>query len=92
MTARGRSDAVNLALGQLHGEPLTARELQVVAAVVAGHTTARCLSATLLITRKTVQTHLYHIYAKTGAANLTDLALMAAGLKVCPVSIDAVME
>lgn len=74
-----RPDYIDKALGQLRGKPLTRRERQVVAAILAGNTTTAHIGAALTIARKTAQTHLCHIYAKTGAASMVELALMALG-------------
>lgn len=66
---------------------LTAAELQVVRTILAGHTTQREISNQLGISERTVQTHLGTIYAKTGATNMTALALMALGHKPCAIDL-----
>jgi len=50
------------------GDPLTARELQVLALVAAGETT-RAISKRLGIVENTIKGHLTSIYKKTGSAN-----------------------
>ena len=62
-----------------------------VSAILAGNTTNEGIGALLVITRKTVQTHLYHIYAKTGAANHADIILMALGRKACAVDLSGII-
>jgi DNA-binding CsgD family transcriptional regulator len=58
----------------LHG--LTSRERQVVALIVAGRTYAE-IARTLVISEKTVSSHISHILGKTGAANRVELAQLA---------------
>jgi len=58
-------------------DTLTAREQEIVDAVVAGHVTAKRLAGALGISPRTVQTHLSEIYAKLGVVNMTGLALWA---------------
>lgn len=55
---------------------LTARELEVLALVVAGRTYAE-MAAALTISEKTVSTHVSHLLAKTGARNRVELAGLA---------------
>ncbi len=55
---------------------LTARELQVVSAVVAGSTN-KDVSRRLSVSAQTVKHHLYNIFGKLGVANRTELALFA---------------
>jgi len=71
-------------LGEAHGHPLTAREAEVITAVLAGHVTRGGIAEALGIAERTVHTHMENIYAKTGAINLTDLVLMALGRKEAP--------
>ena len=54
---------------------LSPAELAVIRAILVGHTTYQEIAAALTIGRKTVQGHLYHIYDKTHAANMTALVL-----------------
>lgn len=82
-----RADYIDKALGRLRGKPLTRREVEVVATILAGHTTNEQIGATLVIARKTVQTHLGNIYAKTNATNHADIVLMALGRKPCAVDL-----
>lgn len=86
-----RPDYIDMALGQLSGKPLTRRETQVVAVILAGDTTNERIGAALVITTKTVQTHLFHIYAKTGAADKADLILMVMGRKACAVDLSNII-
>ncbi len=58
----------------LHG--LTPREREIVAFVVAGRTYAEIARA-LVISEKTVSSHISHILGKTGAANRVELAQLA---------------
>lgn len=84
---RKRADYIDKALGRLLGKPLTRREVEVVGAILAGHTTNEQIGATLVIARKTVQAHLGNIYAKTGGVDKADLILMALGRKPCAVDL-----
>lgn len=60
---------------------LTPAEWRVVAAILAGHTTHRAIAVAITTEESTAGQHLLHIYRKTGAANMTDLVLMAVGRK-----------
>lgn len=88
---RKRADYIDKALGRLRGKPLTRREVEIIAAILAGHTTNEQIGATLVIARKTVQTHLGNIYAKTSAQNHADLILMALGRKVGAVDLSNII-
>jgi len=77
--------AIAIQLGEALGEPLTDREIEIVHLILAGHVTQTQLRQRLNISERTVQSHLYHIYAKTGAVNMVELVLMAAGYKPSPV-------
>ena len=63
--------------------------------ILAGHTTAEEMSAVLRqiydpgqpMSKRTIQTHLANIYAKTGAQNKAELILMAQGSKPCAIDI-----
>jgi DNA-binding CsgD family transcriptional regulator len=55
------------------GDPLTARELQVLALVAAGETTPT-ISARLGIVENTIKSHLTSVYKKTGSANRVQAA------------------
>lgn len=92
-TTRGkkRADHIDKALGRLWGKPLTGREVEVVGAILAGHTTNQQIAQRLVVTRKTTQTHLGNIYAKTGAQNHADLILMALGRKACAVDLSNII-
>ncbi|MGO4340235.1 helix-turn-helix transcriptional regulator [Pedococcus sp. 2YAF34] len=59
------------------GAHLTAREEEVLAHVVAGRTYGE-IARTLVVSEKTVSTHVSHLLAKTGTANRVDLARWAA--------------
>jgi DNA-binding CsgD family transcriptional regulator len=50
------------------GDPLTAREIEVLALVAAGEPTA-AIAALLAISENTVKGHLTHVYTKTGSRN-----------------------
>jgi DNA-binding CsgD family transcriptional regulator/tetratricopeptide (TPR) repeat protein len=56
--------------------PLTARELQIVELVAAGHTDTE-IADRLYISRRTVNTHLTNIYGKTGISNRVELVTWA---------------
>jgi HD-GYP domain-containing protein (c-di-GMP phosphodiesterase class II) len=55
---------------------LTPREVEVLALVARGYTNSRIADA-LVVSRKTVNAHLDHIYAKLGVASRTEAALFA---------------
>jgi DNA-binding CsgD family transcriptional regulator len=55
------------------GDPLTARELQVLALVAAGETTPE-ISKRLRIVENTIKSHLTSVYKKTGSANRVQAA------------------
>lgn len=86
-----RADYIDKALGRLRGKPLTRREVEVVATILAGHTTNEQIGAALTIARKTVHAHLGNIYAKTSAANHADIILMALGRKPCAVDLSNIV-
>ena len=71
----------------MQGDPLSAREAEVVSALVAGHTTNADLARVLVLSERTVQTHLYTIFLKTGAQNKADLVLMVWGRKRCTITL-----
>jgi DNA-binding CsgD family transcriptional regulator len=50
------------------GDPLTPREIEVLALVAAGEPTA-AIAGRLAISENTVKGHLTHVYAKTGSRN-----------------------
>lgn len=60
---------------------LTKTEIYIIRAILAGHTTAKAIGEFFEISPRTLQSHLSHIYIKTGAENKTDLVLMALGRK-----------
>lgn len=60
--------------GQIPG--LTPREREVLGYVVAGHTYAE-IAQSLVISEKTVSSHISNLLRKTGAANRVDLAILA---------------
>ena len=74
---------------------LTRSELRIVRAILAGNTSTTELVAALpaptsgkgRISKRTIQTHLANIYAKTGAFNKADLVLMALGGKPCEIDL-----
>lgn len=72
--------------GKLYGERLTTRELEVVACILRGVTRHEDIAKELVIERKTVTCHLSAIYAKAGARNMADLAMMA--LRHLPSPVD----
>ncbi|MEN3280207.1 MAG: hypothetical protein V7607_1347 [Solirubrobacteraceae bacterium] len=51
-----------------NGDPLTPREIEVLALVAAGETTA-AIAGRLAISENTVKGHLTHVYAKTASRN-----------------------
>jgi DNA-binding CsgD family transcriptional regulator len=61
---------------------LTRREQEVVAAIVSGHVTMGMLAEKMMVSGRTIQTHLTNIYQKLGAVNMVDLVLIAVGLQV----------
>lgn len=85
---RGLSKARYLvAKGKGLGLPLTARETQVVLAVMAGHTTAKSLADAIKRAEATCNNYLYQIYAKSGAVNMAQLVLMMTGVLPCPAAL-----
>lgn len=88
---RKRADYIDKALGQLRGKPLTKREIEVVAVILAGHTTDQRIGEILTIANKTVRAHMCHICSKTGAANKADLILMALGRKAGAVDLSNIV-
>ena len=63
-------------VGPSSGVALTARETEILAHVVAGRTYGEIARA-LVVSEKTVSSHISHLLAKTGAANRVDLARWA---------------
>jgi DNA-binding CsgD family transcriptional regulator len=55
------------------GDPLTAREVEVLALVSAGDST-RAISRRLGISENTIKTHLTNVYRKTGSRNRVQAA------------------
>jgi DNA-binding CsgD family transcriptional regulator len=51
-----------------NGDPLTSREIEVLALVAAGEPTA-AIAGRLAISENTVKGHLTHVYTKTGSRN-----------------------
>lgn len=74
------------------GTPLTDRELQIVGTILDGNTTYVQIAAVLVLSVRTVQTHLQNIYAKCGANNMTDVVLMCLGRRRCAVDLSGVMK
>lgn len=64
---------------------LLAAQRVVVRALLAGHTTSVAIGEALTISYGTVRSHLWRLFAKTGAVNMTDLVLMVLGRKPCPI-------
>jgi LuxR family maltose regulon positive regulatory protein len=64
-------------------EPLSARELEVLAALAAGQTTAEAASA-LFVAPGTIKSHTGNIYRKLGARNRTEAIARARGLGLLP--------
>lgn len=62
-------------------QKLTHMERKLVALILYGSVTTKDLANALTMSQRTVQTHLTHIYDKTGASNMVELVLMAIGLK-----------
>ncbi|HWS35971.1 MAG TPA: response regulator transcription factor [Actinoplanes sp.] len=60
------------------GYQLTRREQDVIELICAGHSNA-AIGRRLLVTEKTVKNHLNHIFAKLGAANRTEAAMLWRG-------------
>ena len=60
-------------------EPLSERELEVLALAARGYTN-KAISAQLVISDRTVQGHLAHIYGKLGAATRTEAVMRAVSL------------
>ncbi len=59
-----------------YGEPLTERQLEIVALVAEGLTN-REIAARLFISHNTVKVHLRNVFAKTGVASRTELSMLA---------------
>ena len=57
-------------------EPLSARELQVLELIAAGHPN-RVIAGQLVITVDTVKRHVSHVFEKLGVANRTEAATYA---------------
>ena len=68
-------------------DQLTPTELNVVRAIIAGHTTGVTLRAVLILAHGTIAAHLERIYKKTGAENRADIVLMALGRKDCAIDL-----
>ena len=77
-----------IAAGEGLGLPLSPREIMVIRALLSGLVMVREIGLRVGCSHKMVSHHLYFIYAKTGAANMTDLALMCAGYKPRPANLD----
>ncbi len=60
-------------------EPLSERELEVLALAARGYTN-KAISAQLVISDRTVQGHLAHVYGKLGAATRTEAVMRAVSL------------
>lgn len=74
--------AVDELLARLHGErdtahPLTAREREVLARMAAGRTN-RQIAAELVLSERTIETHVGHVLGKLGVANRAEAAAWAA--------------
>jgi DNA-binding CsgD family transcriptional regulator len=69
-----------MAVVTVPGTPLTAREREISGLVVTGMT-SRQIASRLGVSKRTVDSHLLHIYAKTGTGSRTRLVLwlMTAG-------------
>jgi DNA-binding NarL/FixJ family response regulator len=69
------------AVARLGGEfePLSERELEVLALAARGYTN-KAISVQLVISDRTVQGHLAHVYAKLGAATRTEAVMRAVSL------------
>jgi DNA-binding NarL/FixJ family response regulator len=74
-TAAGLADAV-AAAGRA-ADPLTGREREI-AGLVAAALTNRQIAERLVLSERTVETHVRHILTKLGAANRTEIAVLAA--------------
>jgi RNA polymerase sigma factor (sigma-70 family) len=70
----GRVEVTNTAVSALHG--LTPREREILSHVIAGRTYAEIAHA-LVISEKTVSSHISNLLRKTGTANRVDLARFA---------------
>ena len=66
---------------------LTPTELQLVRAILAGHTTSDQLAGCLIVSQRTIQGYLGSIYKKLGACNKADVILMAQGGKDCNIDL-----
>ena len=64
-------------------EPLSARELEVLALVAAG-TPNRAIAERAVITVDTVKRHVSHVFAKLGVANRTEAVARARQLGLLP--------
>lgn len=81
-----------IARGKGLGLPLTEREIEVVLAVMEGHTTAKELSRAVGIAQPTVNNYLYQIYGKSGARNLAQVVLMMTGVMDCPEALQPIQR
>ncbi|NYG08099.1 DNA-binding NarL/FixJ family response regulator [Phycicoccus badiiscoriae] len=59
-----------------HGVGLTARETEILGHIVAGRTYGE-IARSLVVSEKTVSSHVSHLLSKTGCANRVDLARWA---------------
>jgi DNA-binding NarL/FixJ family response regulator len=75
-TAAGLADAA-AAAGRA-ADPLTAREREI-AGLVAAALTNRQIAERLVLSERTVESHVRNILTKLGAANRTELAVLASG-------------
>lgn len=67
---------------------LTATEMFILRAILAGHTTERDLCQHLNFNPRTLQSHITNMFNKTGAENKVDLVLMALGKKQGSIDVE----
>lgn len=72
-----------IAAGEGEGIPLSEREIDVVLAIMAGHTVVRDIARSVGTTETTINNYLHYIYRKAGAVNMSAVILMVAGITPC---------
>lgn len=66
---------------------LTQGEIDIVLAIMAGHTTAQELATVTSISKTTVYGYLHKIYFKSGAINMAQVVLMMTSVMPCSAAL-----